>query len=116
MGFCPGAMQHRHATCGALQTHLSCSTPPTLGVLTCGEQSAYDASLAPHEHIRAVHAGVWGMARSTRAESRPGFSAGAHGGVAPRPRPRPGRSRGLGCWDEIFSSSQCWDAIILECG
>ena len=51
-----------------LQIHAGLATPPTLGFLTAGEQTANDRSLSAQEHVRAVYAGVWGMARATRAE------------------------------------------------
>ena len=57
------------AVLSLLQKHAGCSTPPSLGIATVGEQTAYVPALAAHEHIRAVYSGVWGMARSTRAEN-----------------------------------------------
>ena len=52
-----------------LQAHATNTTPPAFGILTIGEQTANDPSLVASERMRAVYSGVWGMARSTRAEN-----------------------------------------------
>ena len=56
------------AVLDVLQTHAGCATPPSLGIMTVGEQTANDRALLADEHVVAVYSGVWGMARSTRAE------------------------------------------------